>query len=197
MRPVIFAIGLALALLAAIGLVLGLHFPHSRALAKAKLRPSMSAHRSRPARAGCAADPGACGFPDAITAGVPKGVALKAVPGQVSSGPGWSYDADLHLIEVSGKNAVLRGLSIPCSVDITASDVTIKDDKVITGGNFGISLRRTTDVTIENSTISGRNATTGRVGSAIDDAYGDSVGLVVKITTSRPSSLRCSYPLAW
>ena len=43
MRPVIFAIGLALALLAAIGLVLGLHFRIPGLFAKANLRPSMSA----------------------------------------------------------------------------------------------------------------------------------------------------------
>ena len=49
-----------------------------------------------------------------------------------------------------------------------------------TSGDFGISLRHTTGVTIENSTISGQNATTGRVGSAIDDVYGDSTGIVIK-----------------
>jgi hypothetical protein len=50
----------------------------------------------------------------------------------------------------------------------------------VTGGTFGIGLTHTTGVTIENSTISGQNATTGRVDSAIKDVYGDSTGMVIK-----------------
>src|SRR6266704_5577 len=46
--------------------------------------------------------------------------------------------------------------------------------------NFGISLTHTAGVTIANSTISGQNSTTGRVGSAIDDVYGDSTGMTLK-----------------
>ena len=74
---------------------------------------------------------------------------------------------------------MLSGLSIPCNVNVTASNVTIKDDKIVTRGNFGISLRNTAGVTIENSTISGLNATTGRVNYAIDDIYEDSTGMVI------------------
>jgi hypothetical protein len=58
--------------------------------------------------------------------------------------------------------------------------VTIKDDSVVTGGYFGISLRHTSGVTIENSTVRGLNATRGRVGAAIDDLYADSTGTVVR-----------------
>jgi hypothetical protein len=119
-------------------------------------------------------------FPSAANSGVPATTTLKAVPSQVSSGPGWSYNAGLNLVEVSGSNVVLSGLSIPCNLDITGSHVTINDDKVTTGGYFGITLRHTADVTIENTTISGLNATTGRLGSAIDDSSGDSTGMVVK-----------------
>ena len=119
-------------------------------------------------------------FPSAANTGVPATMTLKAVPSQLSSGPGWSYNAGLNLVEVSGSNVVLSGLSIPCNLDITGSHVTINDDKVITGGDFGITLKHTADVTIENSTISGLNTTTGRVGSAIDDSYGDSTGMVVQ-----------------
>jgi hypothetical protein len=56
----------------------------------------------------------------------------------------------------------------------------VQDVRVVTGGYFAISLRHTTGVTIENSTISGRNLTSGRVNSAIDDVYGDSTGIVIK-----------------
>ncbi len=119
-------------------------------------------------------------FPGAGSTGVPAKMALKTVPGNISSGPGWSYNSGLNMVEVSGSNVTLSGLYIPCNLDITGSHVTINDVKVVTGGNFGISLKHTAGVTIENSTISGLNATTGRVGSAIDDTSGDSTGMVVK-----------------
>jgi hypothetical protein len=148
------------------------------------LRP----HRAPPSAAGpapishgytAAAHP--AGFPDAATTGVPAGMTLKNVPGQVSSGRGWHYDSR-GWVEVDGNGAVLSGLYIHCNLNIAASYVTIKDVRVVTSGpsSFGISLRRTTGVTIENSTISGVNATNGRVANAIDDIYGNSRGMVIK-----------------
>jgi hypothetical protein len=123
----------------------------------------------------------ASGFPDAATTGVLAGMTLKKVPGQVSRGPGWHYDPR-GWVEVDGNGAVLSGLYIPYNLNITASHVTIKDVRVVASGpnSFGISLRHTSGVTIENSAISGVNATTGRVADAIDDIYGNSTGTVIK-----------------
>ena len=128
----------------------------------------------------CAATPSSCGYPAAASTGVPTGTTLKSVPGQVSSGPGWSYNAAGKYVIVSANGTVLSGLYIPYNLVINASNVTVKNVQVVTGGNFGISLTHTTGVTVENSTISGQNATTGRVGSGIDDVYGDSTGMVIK-----------------
>jgi hypothetical protein len=128
----------------------------------------------------CITVPHACGFPDATNTGVPSGTALRSVPGQVSSGPGWHFDPEGGLVVVTAPDTVLSGLSIPCTLEIDASDVTVQDVQVVTGGNFGISLRHATGVTIEDSTISGQNLTSGRVNSAIDDVYGDSTGIVIK-----------------
>ncbi len=105
---------------------------------------------------------------------------LRSVPGQVSSGPGWRYNLADGEVDVTGEGAVLSGLTIRCNVNISASKVTIADDRIVTGGLFGISLRHTAGVMIEHSTISGLNATSGRVAYAIDDIYGDSTGLVIK-----------------
>ena len=128
----------------------------------------------------CIMVPHACGFPDATSTGVPSGTALRSVPGQVSSGPGWHFNPEGGYVMVTAPDTVLSGLSIPCTLEIDASDVTVQDVQVVTGGNFGISLRHTTGVTIEDSTISGQNLTSGRVNSAIDDVYGDSTGIVIK-----------------
>jgi hypothetical protein len=128
----------------------------------------------------CQAVPSACGFPDATNTGVPAGMTLKAVPGQVTSGPGWAWNAYWQRVNVTVNGTVLSGLSVSGSINITASNVTINDDQVVTGAAEGIALSHTAGVTIENSTISGLNATSGRVDSAIDDIYGDSTGMVVK-----------------
>jgi hypothetical protein len=129
---------------------------------------------------GCTPAQNGCGFPSATNTGVPAGVKLKAVPGQVSNGPGWAYSAATHQVDVTGKGAVLSGLAIACAVSISASDVTITDDKVVTSGTYGITTQHTADVTIENSTVSGLNKTSGRVDYAIDDLYSDSTGLVIR-----------------
>jgi hypothetical protein len=169
-------LGLAMGLAVGLGAIGSVLFfcPH-RALASG--HASASASTSAPGS--CVAIPHTCGFPDVTNTGVPEGMTLRSVPGQVSSGPGWSYSPAAQEVDVTGSGAVLSGLSIRGNLNITASNVTIKDDRVVTAGYFGISLRHTTGVMIEDSTISGQNLTTGRVGVAIDDVYGDSTGMVI------------------
>jgi hypothetical protein len=127
----------------------------------------------------CAAAPSKCGYPGSSNTGVPVGTALKAVPSQVSSGPGWHYDSR-GWVEVTGNGATLTGLSIPYNVDVQANNVTLNDDNITTAGTFGVSLRNTAGATIENSTINGTNTGAGRVDAAVSDVYGDSTATVVK-----------------
>lgn len=168
-----FALGVlvTLAVLASIGFFL--YFHH-------RLFVQHRASGSGPGRRGCLAIPHACGFPDATDTGVSPGLALKAVPGQVAGGPGWTYSTTKQEVDVTGNGAVLSGLSIHCDLNISAPHVTINDDHVVSSGTFAVSLRHTAGVTIENSTISGTNATTGRVNSAISDVYGDSTAMMIK-----------------
>jgi hypothetical protein len=126
----------------------------------------------------CAAKPSACGYPDATNTGVPAGTTLKDVPGQVTSGPGWSYSAGTVI--VTGNNAVLNDLNIAGDVSVKATGVTLSNDKITTSGIFGVSLRHASGTTITHSDVGGTNATTGRVNYAIDDIYGDSTGLTIK-----------------
>jgi hypothetical protein len=126
----------------------------------------------------CAPAPSSCGYPDATNTGVPAGMALKTVPGQVSSGTGWHFDSR-GWVQVDGAGAVLSGLNIPYNINVTAPNVTIKDVQVTTSGQPGISLRHTAGATVEDSTITGINATTGRMLAGVKDMYGDSTGLQV------------------
>ena len=141
--------------------------------------PSPSPSPTR-AQNDCFLSPSACGFPDATNTGVPAGTALLTVPGQISSGPGWYFDSR-GWVEVNVNGTNLSGLYIPYTLDISASNVTVNHVQVVTSGqsSFGVSVRHTSGVTIENSTISGVNATNGRLMVGVKDIYADSTGLQV------------------
>ena len=130
------------------------------------------------AAGGCAAAPSSCGYPDATNTGITPGTTLKTVPGQVSSGPGWHFDPR-GWVAVDGAGAVLSGLNIPYNINVTAPNVTIKDVQVTTSGQPGISVRHASNLTIQNSAITGVNTTTGRMLAGVKDMYGDSTGLAV------------------
>jgi len=144
------------------------------------IRPSPPARTTAPPPGRCLPVPHSCGFPDAANTGVPYGMRLRSVPGQVSSGRGWEFDPRGRVV-VTGAGAVLAGLYIPYTVDVEANDVTIKDDHIVAGGrtSFGIAVRHTAGVTIEHDTINGRNGSSGRVMAAVKDIYADSTGLRV------------------
>jgi hypothetical protein len=127
----------------------------------------------------CAASPHTCGYPDATNTGVPAGTTMVNVPAQATSGTGWAYNTATATTQVTGNGVTLTGLNITGNLDISASNVTILNSQVTASGNFGISLRHTTGVAIKHSTITGQNATTGRVGVAIDDVYGDSTAMTI------------------
>jgi Right handed beta helix region len=134
-----------------------------------------------PARAAtatnCQATPSACGYPDATNTGVPAGTTLTSVPAQATSGPGWAWDAATQTVNVTTSGTTISGLSITGTLNITASNVTVKNDQITASGLYAVSLRHTASVTVENSDISGQNATTGRVSYAIDDIYADSTNM--------------------
>jgi parallel beta helix pectate lyase-like protein len=169
---------------AALGLHLSLtalHKAPSSGAPPSEVEPTeIGASGAAPVPDGCIRVPHACGFPDETNTGVPSGTALRSVPGQVSSGPGWHFDPKGDCVVVTARGTVLSSLSIPYLLVIDASDVTVQDVRVVTGGYWGISLAHTTGVTIEDSTISGQNSTKGRVGAAIDDVHGDSTGIVIR-----------------
>jgi len=133
-----------------------------------------------PAVGSCAGRPSGCGYPDATNTGVPAGTALRSVPGQVTSGAGWHYDSR-GWIAIDGNGAVLDSISTTASIDVTASNVTIKNSRItVPGESWGIATRHTTNVTIQNNEISGPAKTgSSRLMVGIKDIYGDSSGLKV------------------
>ncbi len=120
---------------------------------------------------GCAADPGACGYPDADTTGVPPGTTLRDVPGEVRSGPGWHYDTR-GWVQIDGPGAVFSGFRVRVNVDVTAPDVTIANSEITVGAGWGVSLRDADGVTITRSDIGGRSPD-DVCDNAIRDIYGD------------------------
>ena len=123
------------------------------------------------------------GFPTGTNTGVQVGTVLKNVPGQVSSGPGWTWNpAGGGYADVTGNGANLSGLRIPGNVDVSGNNVTLNNVSItVSGGGdtYGVDLRHTANVTIEHSSIQGTDLTTGRLGEGIKDVYGDATGTKV------------------
>jgi hypothetical protein len=170
LKKILTIFGLALIVLLAVALslrILGTHGPARRS-------------PSPPAAGHCAADPSACGYPDATTTGVPAGTKLVSVPAQATKGQGWYWDSR-GWIMVDGNGAVVSGLSVHGGVTVTASNVTISDSQIVHGGRnaMGVSLRHTKNVTIKNNTISGADTGSGRMMTGVKDVYGDSVSTTV------------------
>lgn len=78
----------------------------------------------------CAPVPSACGYPDATNTGVPDGTVLTAVPGQITSGTGWSWNPAYNSVFVTGAGAVLDHLDIAGGVAIGAADVTLSNSRI-------------------------------------------------------------------
>lgn len=124
----------------------------------------------------CAASPHECGFPDATNTG-PRVTSdkLRAVPDEVTSGPGWSWDPRGWL-SVNSEGAILENVEVHGNVDVVANNVLVRDVRVVASGDtFGISLRRTRGTTIENTSVSTPDADSERLLVGIKDIHGDSL----------------------
>jgi hypothetical protein len=130
---------------------------------------------------GCDTTPSSCGFPDATNTGVPSDVALTAVPGSATSGPGWSWDSAHGAIYAKTAGAAVSGLSCSCGIVVQAADVSIQDVSLspASAASWAIELQGVTGTTIEHSTITGYNDGSGRVGSAILDSGSSSYTSVI------------------
>ena len=127
----------------------------------------------------CAPNPHLCGFPDATNTGVRSGVVLKRVPEDVTSGPGWHYDSR-GWVAVDTAGATFSGFITHLNVDVTASNVTISDNRIIVGGDtFGVSVRHANNVTVSYNEIAGTNNSSGRILVCIKDIYGDTANMRV------------------
>ncbi|MEO6702932.1 MAG: DUF4082 domain-containing protein [Jatrophihabitantaceae bacterium] len=61
-------------------------------------------------------------------AGVPAGMVLKTVPGQLTSGTGWRWDGSA--VQVTGANAILDGLDINGPVHNSSNNLVITDTRI-------------------------------------------------------------------
>lgn len=108
-------------------------------------------------------------------------MSLRNVPGELTSGPGWTWDPSGY-IAVTGNGAVVDGIVTTASIDVSgASGVVIKNSRItVTGEGWGVALRHASNVTIQDSEISGPSATGAtRLMVGVKDIYGDSVGTKV------------------
>jgi hypothetical protein len=154
------------------------HIHKRRAHPSAQPSPSATVGGPVTRDTNCAPSPHSCGFPDATNTGPSPGTALRSVPGQVSSGPGWSWSNGG--VEISGAGTVFAGYAVHGTVDVTASNVTVRDDAItVTGDSFGVAIRHASGTTIEDCAISSPSAGAGRLMVGIKDIYGDASGTKV------------------
>jgi hypothetical protein len=124
----------------------------------------------------CAPRPSACGYPDESNTGVAAGKTLIKIPQDKTSGPGWTWDPR-GWVSISGAGAVFDGYAVNATVDVVANNVTIRNTRIVVGGEtFGIALRHVQDTTIEDSEVTAPDAAQERLMVAIKDIYGDSSG---------------------
>lgn len=125
---------------------------------------------------GCVSKPSSCGYPDATNTGVKSGVTLRRVPGEVTSGTGWTWDSRGWIN--AGSNAVVENLIVTGAIEVTGRGAVIRNNRITASGEtWGVGLRRTSDVTVEHNTI-GVIGTT-RLMTGVKDVYGDSTGTKV------------------
>lgn len=140
---------------------------------------STPAESPEPTPTSTAPPPAPLTFPDASTTGVPEGTALKRIPEDITSGPGWRWDAR-GWVSVYGDGAVFEGYRTRLNVDITASNVVARNNLLEFDSNsWGFSLRHTTNVTIERNTIHGGSTAETVCDNAIRDIYADSDGVKI------------------
>lgn len=145
------------------------------------------------ATTGCAAAPSQCGYPDATNTGVQDGVALKNVPGDITSGPGWSYDAR-GWISVHTEGAVLENITTSATIDIQADNTTVRNVRsTASGETFGIAIRSAENTTITDSEIMPPTSQL-RLLVGIKDIYGDASGTKVLRTEITNTSTGVQIP---
>jgi hypothetical protein len=81
----------------------------------------------------CVTNPGACGYPTTTTAGVPAGTKLTVVKGDLT---------------VTTKGAVVQGKEIHGCVDVRASNVTIRNTRIIGPCAYGVSTYSASGTTV-------------------------------------------------
>ena len=79
---------------------------------------------TNPARHGCVSNPGACGYPTTATAGVPAGTALTVINGDFT---------------VTTNGAVVAGKEVHGCIEVRATNVTIRNTRIIGPCAFGVS----------------------------------------------------------
>lgn len=131
----------------------------------------------------CVSVPENCGYPSLNNTGIPAGSALSIVPGDVTKGTGWHWDSR-GFLSVDTNGAVLKGLDVSGTIEVTASNVTIENVRVLQDGDtWGIGLYHSNNVTISHCEVySAYGSGANRLEVGIKDIYGDAVGTTIQAT---------------
>lgn len=126
----------------------------------------------------CVHAPSACGFPDSTNTGVRDVAALRRVPQDLTSEPGWEWDPR-GWIAVTGDGAVVENVVVEGSVEVFGADVTVRNCRILAAGEtWGVGLRHSVNATITDNEI-GVLGGSPRLLVGVKDIYGDATGTQV------------------
>ena len=142
--------------------------------------------------AATAAAPYPTPYPSASNTGPVAGTVLQAIgtgPGEVSTGPGWSYANGY--VSITGAGTTFDSFSLSgITIAVFASKVTIQNCLISVGGQDTIPVSIQTDrnnngkpitsSTIKNCTISGSDDYMNRAAACIKDIYGAATGTLIQ-----------------
>ena len=127
-----------------------------------------------PSLTGCVLEPSRCGYPDATNTGMAAGKAMRRVPQDVTSGPGWEWDSRGWL-DVRTDGAIIENLIVSGPIEAYGTNVTIRNNQlVVTGDHWAVGLRHTVNATVANNDIGVLGGT--RLAVAVKDIYSDDIG---------------------
>jgi hypothetical protein len=106
-------------------------------------------------------------------------VVLKRVPEDVTSGPGWYWDAR-GWVAIDGPGTTFSGYIVPAGIEVFADNVVIENVRIRAATDYwGIGIRHAKNTVIRNCEIGGTGSSS-RMMVAIKTIYGDEQNTTVR-----------------
>jgi hypothetical protein len=144
----------------------------------------------------CMPNPSSCGYPDITNTGPRVGIsAMRRIPQDVTSGPGWVWDTTYHFVRLDGRGLApgstitFERFIVNAEVDINTNQhfVRMRDNMILnTGDSWGIMLRQAgnisprINVVINNNEIGSPSSSHLRLSAGIKSYDGSERNTIIQ-----------------